>query len=117
MRIEVRPKLLLPGLRRGDFLGQKFHLLPHPPAYHDVVEVKSQILPGPVEHLVPDVVLDQPLLLLLAWRSLPGTREPISQVGQAGGGNDDGLLGFRAALADETVKREQHSSKREELQQ
>jgi hypothetical protein len=72
-------------LRFGRFGGrnlfdEKFHLLPHAPANDDVIAVKPGGPPCAVKDLVPDVVLDQALQLLLAWRPVPRPRKSVAEV-------------------------------------
>ena len=89
MRCQIIGKLFLARLDCGDVLGEEFHLLPDAAANDDIVAVQSGRSSFAIENLFADVIIDQALQFLLAWRTPPRPGEPIYQGGYARRGNND----------------------------
>src|SRR5690349_2371045 len=113
---QIGRKLLIARLGCGHVLGEKFHLLPDAAANDDVVALQAGGSALAVEDLVADIVLDQALQFLLTWRPSPRSRKSVAEVGDPRGGYHDSLGRVRVSLAREAVEREQHRTKREELE-
>ena len=113
---QIGRELFVAWVRGSHVLGEKLHLLPHPPADDGVVAIEPKNLALAIKHFVANAALDEAKQFLGDWRALPCPRETIGQVLDLSRGNDD-LGRLRLLLADQTVEAEQRRPEHQEMQQ
>jgi len=94
----------------GGLLGEELQLLPQAAADDGVVAVQAHGYGLAVQHLLADIIVDQPCQLLCRGQALPGAREADQQMLEMARRDHDVARPFTAAVTDHGEDPKQHGS-------